>query len=140
MFGRSDCLIFPKPLRTREKPGLSILESPTRKALKNLLSIKWLALKSQQTSDQEVCCLNMNSPGTDDQLTDRILKVLELQETGTAEEIAFTIAELQGISSEEGNAEIIQAVKEQVEKLTEAGKLEEVRSRHAAKRYKIINK
>ncbi|HEY0899140.1 MAG TPA: hypothetical protein VGD90_07385 [Sphingobacteriaceae bacterium] len=81
----------------------------------------------------------MNSPGTDDQLTDRILKVLELQETGTAEEIAFTISELQGISSEEGNAEIIQAVKEQVEKLTEAGKLEEVRSRHAAKRYKIVN-
>ena len=80
----------------------------------------------------------MNSSGTDDQLTQRILKVLQIQDTGTAEEIAFTLAELQGISSEEGNAEIIQAVKEQVEKLTEEGKLEEVRSRHAAKRYKIV--
>jgi len=80
----------------------------------------------------------MNSSITDDQLTQRILKVLQIQDTGTAEEIAFTLAELQGISSEEGNAEIIQAVKEQVEKLTEEGKLEEVRSRHAAKRYKIV--
>jgi hypothetical protein len=82
----------------------------------------------------------MNSPGTDDQLTERILRVLEIQDTGTAEEIAFTIAELQGISSEEGNVEIIQAVKEQVERLTGAGKLEEVKSRHAAKRYKIVNR
>lgn len=81
----------------------------------------------------------MNGPGTDDQLTERILRVLEIQDAGTAEEIAFTIAELQGISSEEGNAEIIQAVKEQVERLTGTGKLEEVRSRHAAKRYKIVN-
>lgn len=80
----------------------------------------------------------MDVPVNYDQLTEEILKILHFQDSGTAEEIAFTLAELNGISSEEGNAETIQAVKEQVEKLTKEGKLEEVKSRHAAKRYKIV--
>ncbi len=74
-----------------------------------------------------------------EQLTGQILEVLRLQSMGTAEEIAFTIAEIQGISTEEGNAEMILAVREQAEKLVEEGKLEEVRSKHASKRYQIAN-
>ena len=68
---------------------------------------------------------------------DQIFEVLRLQTSGTAEEIAFTIAELRGISTEEANAEMIRAVREQAEKLVGEGKLIEVRSRHAPKRYQL---
>jgi hypothetical protein len=74
---------------------------------------------------------------TIDQLEEQIYEILRLQAMGTAEEIAFTIAEIQGISTEEGNAEMIRAVKEKAEKLVESGKLAEVRSRHASKRYQL---
>ena len=80
----------------------------------------------------------MNNPDyITEQLTEQIFEVLRLQSMGTAEEIAFTIAEIQGISTEEANAEMILAVKEHAEKLVEEGKLEEVRSRHSSKRYQL---
>jgi hypothetical protein len=80
----------------------------------------------------------MNNPEhLAEQLTEQIFEVLRLQSMGTAEEIAFTMAEIQGISTEEANAEMILAVREQAEKLVEEGKLEEVRSKHASKRYQL---
>ncbi len=93
----------------------------------------------KQTGTGGRCCSGMNTNPDDrqDRLNEHIFQVLRLQSAGTAEEIAFTIAELQGISTEESNAEMIQAVKERAEKLVEDGKLEEVRSRHASKRYQL---
>lgn len=74
----------------------------------------------------------------EERLNSQIFDVLKAQNLGTAEEIAFRIAEMSGIATEEGNAEMILAVKEKVERLADEGKLEVVRSKHASKRYKLI--
>ena len=73
----------------------------------------------------------------EEEIEERIMNVLKLQRAGTAEEIAFTIAELQGIATEEGVAETVVAVKEQVKRLTMDARLEEIRSKHSSKRYKL---
>lgn len=72
---------------------------------------------------------------SDSKIRETIIHALRMIKTGSAEEIASQIVELQEISSEEGVAETIIAVREQAEKLVQEGKLEVVRSKHASKRY-----
>ncbi|HEY1023871.1 MAG TPA: hypothetical protein VGE26_01800 [Sphingobacteriaceae bacterium] len=68
----------------------------------------------------------------------KIIQALSIIKTGSADEIASHIVELEAITSEEGVAETVIAVREQAEKLADEGKLEIIRSKHAAKRYVLI--
>lgn len=72
---------------------------------------------------------------TDLGFQEKIIHALTMIKMGSAEEIASQIVELEGITSEEGVAEVVIAVREGAEKLAEAGDLEVVRNKHASKRY-----
>lgn len=73
-------------------------------------------------------------------ITEKILYTLSLMHKGSAEEIAAEIAELQGIASEEGVAEINLAVEKEIEKLVEGGTLEVVKEHRQKKRYALAQK
>ena len=73
-------------------------------------------------------------------LSEKIVYTLSLMHKGSAEEIAAEIAELQGIASEEGIAEINIAVEKEVEKLQEGGTLEVVKEHRQKKRFALAGK
>lgn len=68
-------------------------------------------------------------------LSDKIFFTLSLMHKGSAEEIASEIAELQGIASEEGVAEINLAVEKELDKLLEENKVDVVKEHRQKKRY-----
>ena len=70
-------------------------------------------------------------------LRDKIFFTLSVMHKGSIEEVASEIAELQGIASEEGIAEINTAVEAEVEKLLEESKIEVVKEHRQKKRYAL---
>lgn len=73
-------------------------------------------------------------------LRDKIVFTLSLMHKGSAEELASEIAELQGIASEEGMAEINVAVEAEMEKLLDEGKVEVVKEHRQKNRYVLSGK
>ena len=68
-------------------------------------------------------------------LRDKIFFTLSVMHKGSTEEIASEIAELQGIASEEGVAEMNVAVEGELEKLLEEGRVEVVKEHRQKNRY-----
>ena len=71
---------------------------------------------------------------------EKILYTLSLLHKGSAEEIASEIAELQGLASEEGVAEMNVAVEKEIEKLLDESKVEVVKEHRQKKRYALAQK
>ena len=71
-------------------------------------------------------------------ISEKILYTLSLMHKGSTEEIAAEIAELQGIASEEGIAEMNEAVANEAEKLLDEGQLELVKEYRQKKRYSLV--
>lgn len=69
----------------------------------------------------------------------QLLYALSKLKKGSAGEIAIELMELQGISTEEGVADLTVHTEKQLKKLCKDGKVEIVRERHEKKRYKIRN-
>jgi len=72
-------------------------------------------------------------------LRDKIVFTLSIMHKGSVEELASEIAELQGVASEEGMAEMNVAVEAEVEKLLEESKIEVVKEHRQKKRYALAN-
>ena len=73
-------------------------------------------------------------------LRDKIFFALSVMHKGSAEELASEIAELQGLASEEGVAEMNVAVEAEIAKLLEEEKVEVVKEHRQKKRYTIAGK
>lgn len=68
----------------------------------------------------------------------QILYVLLVLEKGSAGEVAMEIIELKGISSEEGVAEIIISIEEELVKMKTDGLVTEIKEHRQKKRYMIL--
>ena len=73
-------------------------------------------------------------------LRDKLFFTLSVMHKGSAEELASEIAELQGIASEEGIAEMNVAVVAEMDKLLEEGKVEVVKEHRQKNRYVLAGK
>jgi hypothetical protein len=71
---------------------------------------------------------------------EQLLYVLSQLKKASAGEIAIELMELQGVSTEEGVADLTIHTEKQLEKLGADGRIETVGERHERKRYKINNK
>jgi hypothetical protein len=69
----------------------------------------------------------------------QLLYALSKLKKGSAGEIAIELMELQGVSTEEGVADLTIHTEKQLEKLCTDGQVEIVRENHEKKRYKIRN-
>jgi len=67
----------------------------------------------------------------------QLLYVLSRMKIGSAAEIAIELMELQGVSSEDGVADLTLHTEKQLEKLCAEEQLDVVREKHEKKRYKI---
>lgn len=71
-------------------------------------------------------------------LRDRILFVLTKLQKGSADEVAMEIMELQGISTEDGVADLTEETKQELIKLNNEGVIKKVKDHRQKSRYSLI--
>lgn len=68
---------------------------------------------------------------------EQLLYVLSQLKKGSAGEIAIELMELQGVSTEDGVADLTVHTEKQLEKLSAEGQVEIVKEKHEKKRYRM---
>ena len=72
-------------------------------------------------------------------LRDKVLYVLSVQEKGSANEVAMEIMELEGISTEEGVADLTREIEKEMARLREEGMVEKLKEHRQKVRY-VVNR
>lgn len=70
-------------------------------------------------------------------LGEKILYLLSIMEKGAAPELAMEVAEMDGISSEEGLADLTLSIEQELEKLCHDGLLHQVKEHRQKVRYAL---